>query len=244
MFKRAILVHSNKGGVGKTFVAINIASILSRMGLKVGLMDADFYNPCFKVMMGLEDSSIKIKNLCEKGVEQERLVPYEHAGIKMVSLSFMLKPHQPFILRGPSTHTALLQFLTQTLWKDNGDDDLDVLVIDVPCGTGDIPQSLLLLLSKIPTRVAHVVHDDEITIASCLKTAKFWGESGIDMLCVIANKHDDSELSSLLISSFSYTDIFIKRDCEFLSFKTGKNPISDQDLVDEQKLYQMVLSVS
>ncbi|MGK7310812.1 MAG: P-loop NTPase [Candidatus Longimicrobiales bacterium M2_2A_002] len=128
-----IAVSSGKGGVGKSTVAANLAVSLAQKGRRVGLLDADIYGPNIPQMFG-ETRRPKVAG--EKG--QERIVPLEAHGVKLMSLGFLLEEEQPAIMRGPLVTGVLKQFLEQVEWGE-----LDVLVIDLPPGTGDAQLSLV-----------------------------------------------------------------------------------------------------
>ena len=126
--KNTIAVSSGKGGVGKTTVAVNLAVALANSGAKVGLLDADIYGPNVPLMMGLT-SLPQPKN--------NKLIPAEAFGVKVMSIGFMVKESQPLIWRGPLLHSTIKQFLTEVEWGE-----LDYLIIDLPPGTGDVQLSL------------------------------------------------------------------------------------------------------
>ena len=128
-----IAVSSGKGGVGKSTVAANLAVALAAQGKKVGLLDADIYGPNIPIMFG-ETRRPRVTG--ERG--QERIVPLEAHGVKLMSLGFLLEDEQPAIMRGPLVTGILKQFLEQVEWGE-----LDVLVIDLPPGTGDAQLSLV-----------------------------------------------------------------------------------------------------
>ena len=128
-----IAISSGKGGVGKSTVAANLAVALARQGRKVGLLDADIYGPNIPQMFG-ERRRPRVTG--ERG--QERIVPLEAHGVKLMSLGFLLEDEQPAIMRGPLVTGVLKQFLEQVEWGE-----LDLLVIDLPPGTGDAQLSLV-----------------------------------------------------------------------------------------------------
>jgi ATP-binding protein involved in chromosome partitioning len=121
--KNVIAVASGKGGVGKSTVAVNLAVALSQMGAKVGLLDADIYGPSIPMMLGTKEKPYQKEN---------RILPVERHGIRMMSMGFLIPENQPVVWRGPMVHGALTQFMTQVEWGD-----LDYLFIDMPPGTGD-----------------------------------------------------------------------------------------------------------
>jgi ATP-binding protein involved in chromosome partitioning len=148
--RNAIAVASGKGGVGKTTVAVNVAVVLAQSGARVGLLDADIYGPNVPTMMGVQ----RLPPL-----KENKLIPAETYGVKMMSIGFLVKPDQPLIWRGPMLHSAIRQFLTDVEWGE-----LDYLVVDLPPGTGDaalsLAQSLPLSGSVIVTLPQQVSLDD------------------------------------------------------------------------------------
>jgi ATP-binding protein involved in chromosome partitioning len=128
-----VAVSSGKGGVGKSMVATNLAAALAREGLRVGLLDADIYGPNIPRMFG-ETRRPQVTG--EKG--REMIEPLEAHGVRLMSLGFLLDDEQPAIMRGPLIAGILKQFLEQVNWGP-----LDVLVVDMPPGTGDAQLSLV-----------------------------------------------------------------------------------------------------
>jgi ATP-binding protein involved in chromosome partitioning len=122
--RRIIAVASGKGGVGKSTVAVNFALALRALGYRVGLLDADVYGPSVPLMLGLRDRPGTGDN--------ERIQPLERFGIKAISLGLFIGEGQPVIWRGPMITKLLTQFLHEVDWGT-----LDVLVLDLPPGTGD-----------------------------------------------------------------------------------------------------------
>lgn len=131
--EHVVAVSSGKGGVGKSMVASNLAVALARRGLRVGLMDADIYGPNIPLMFG---ESGRPQVVGEKG--SEMIQPLEAHGVKLMSLGFLLEKDQPAIMRGPLVTGVLKQFLEQVAWGA-----LDVMVVDMPPGTGDAQLSLV-----------------------------------------------------------------------------------------------------
>lgn len=128
--KHAVVVGSGKGGVGKSTVAANLAVAMAKQGLKVGLLDADLYGPSMGMMFGVTDGP--------EGTPEGKIKPVEKFGLKLMSMAFLIDEDRPVIWRGPMLNKALQQFLGDVLWGD-----LDVLLIDLPPGTGDVQISLI-----------------------------------------------------------------------------------------------------
>ncbi|MCC6764193.1 MAG: Mrp/NBP35 family ATP-binding protein [Deltaproteobacteria bacterium] len=130
-----VAVASGKGGVGKSTVAVNLALALSGRGLRVGLLDADVHGPSAPLMTGTTDARPQM-------VEGKKIVPIRRNGIAIVSMGFFVDDRSPVIWRGPMVMSIVRQFLKDVLWGD-----LDVLVVDLPPGTGD---AQLTLLQEVP----------------------------------------------------------------------------------------------
>lgn len=126
--KNAIAVGSGKGGVGKSTVAVNMAVALAQSGAAVGLLDADIYGPNIPTMMGVTHLPAP---------KNQKMIPAQAYGVKMMSIGFLVKPGQAMIWRGPMLHSAISQFLRDVEWGS-----LDYLIIDLPPGTGDAQISL------------------------------------------------------------------------------------------------------
>jgi ATP-binding protein involved in chromosome partitioning len=148
--RNAVAVASGKGGVGKTTVAVNLAVVLAQSGARVGLLDADIYGPNVPLMMGVNGRPQMADN---------KLIPLEAYGVKVMSIGLLLPADQPLIWRGPMLHSAIRQFLSDVAWGE-----LDYLVIDLPPGTGDaglsLAQSLPLSGGVIVTLPQQVSLDD------------------------------------------------------------------------------------
>jgi ATP-binding protein involved in chromosome partitioning len=126
--RNAIAVASGKGGVGKSTISANMAVALAQTGACVGLLDADIYGPNIPTMMGIHDLP---------DTKENKLIPADAYGVKLMSMGFLVKPGQPLIWRGPMLNSAIRQFLSDVDWGE-----LDYLIIDLPPGTGDVPLSL------------------------------------------------------------------------------------------------------
>ena len=129
-----IAVASGKGGVGKSTVTANLAVSLSKMGFKVGLLDADIYGPSIPTMFDVENE----KPLSVKVEGKSKMKPVESYGVKILSIGFFTKPSQAVIWRGPMAGKALNQMIFDANWGK-----LDFLLVDLPPGTGDIHLSIM-----------------------------------------------------------------------------------------------------
>ena len=137
---RVYAVASGKGGVGKSSITANLAAALAAQGLKVGVVDADIYGFSIPRMLGVERPPTQVDDM---------LMPPEARGVKVISVGMFVPNNQPVVWRGPMLHRALQQFLADVYWGD-----LDVLLLDLPPGTGDVAISVAQL---IPTAEILVV---------------------------------------------------------------------------------------
>lgn len=133
--KKIVAVGSGKGGVGKSTVAVNLALALKKQDLKVGLLDADIYGPSIPRMLGVLNQQPEVS-------AGNKLLPIERYGIKIMSIGFLVDEGSAVVWRGPMLFKAINQFLYDVEWGD-----IDVLVVDLPPGTGDVQLSLA---QKVP----------------------------------------------------------------------------------------------
>ncbi|WP_446664719.1 Mrp/NBP35 family ATP-binding protein [Flexivirga sp. B27] len=129
---RVYAVASGKGGVGKSSVTVNLAAALADSGLRVGVVDADIYGFSVPRMLGVENRPTQVDDM---------ILPPESQGVKVISIGMFVPGNQPVVWRGPMLHRALQQFLADVFWGD-----LDVLLLDLPPGTGDIAISVAQLI--------------------------------------------------------------------------------------------------
>jgi ATP-binding protein involved in chromosome partitioning len=132
-----IAVASGKGGVGKSTVTANLAVTLSKMGFKVGVLDADIYGPSIPIMFDVANERPLSVNIDGKS----KMKPIENYGVKILSIGFFTKPDQAVIWRGPMASKALNQMIFDAAWGE-----LDFLLLDLPPGTGDIHLSIMQAL--------------------------------------------------------------------------------------------------
>jgi ATP-binding protein involved in chromosome partitioning len=155
---RVIAVASGKGGVGKSSLSANLAVAFSQLGRKAGILDADIYGHSIPHILGIHQKPVAVDDL---------IVPPVKDGLKLMSIGFFLDENEPVMWRGPMLHRALEQFLTDVHWGA-----LDVLVVDMPPGTGDVSISLAQLLPRAevivvttPQRLAQDVASRAATMA-------------------------------------------------------------------------------
>jgi len=171
-----IAVASGKGGVGKSTVAVNLAVALAMLGRRVGLLDADVYGPSVPRMTGLND---------EPGVTPERkLKPLEGWGLKVMSIGLLVDEASPMIWRGPMASSALNQMLNDVAWGTEAE-PLDILVVDMPPGTGDIQ---LTLAQRVALSGAVVVSTpQEVALIDARRAVAMFEKTHIPILGVVEN---------------------------------------------------------
>lgn len=173
--KDIIAVASGKGGVGKSTVAANLAVALSLKGLRVGLLDADIYGPSVPRLFGIPAQKP------EQMAKQLR--PLTAHGIKIMSMGFLVDEATPMIWRGPMVQSALMQLLRDVAWNDGG--DLDVLVIDMPPGTGD---AQLTLAQKVKLAGAVIVSTpQDIALIDARKGLEMFHKVSVPVLGIVEN---------------------------------------------------------
>lgn len=168
-----ILVSSGKGGVGKSTTTVNLALALQKLGLKVGVLDADIYGPSIPTMLGNAGRTPMI--------EAEQFVPIEAYGMAVLSIGHLTGDNNtPVAWRGPKATGALMQLFNQTLWPN-----LDVLMIDMPPGTGDIQ---LTLAQRIPVTGAVIVTTPQnVALLDATKGIELFNKVQIPVMGVIEN---------------------------------------------------------
>ena len=168
--KKVIAVASGKGGVGKSTTAVNLALALSRAGKRVGLLDADIYGPSLPRMLGLGG---------QPEIKDGKMVPLSGHGIACMSMGF-ITGDEAAILRGPMISKALQQMLRMTRWGE-----LDVLIVDMPPGTGDIHLSMV---QQVPLAGAIIVTTpQEVAVMDARKCLAMFQKVGVPILGVVEN---------------------------------------------------------
>lgn len=170
--KSIIAVASGKGGVGKSTISTNLAIAMAKQGYQVGLMDSDIYGPSIPIMMGVEERP--------KVTPEQKIIPIEKYGVRLMSMGFLIDDDAPLIWRGPLVMKAVEQFLHDVEWSL-----LDVLVIDLPPGTGD---AQLTLVQKTPiTGAVIVTTPQEVALIDARRGLKMFQKVGTKVLGIIEN---------------------------------------------------------
>ncbi len=173
--RRVLAVASGKGGVGKSTVAVNLACALASRGLRVGMLDADVYGPSLPTMLGLSG---------KPDYEDGALIPHEAWGLKAMSVGLLTGANDAMIWRGPMASQALTQMLTQTRWGTEAE-PMDVLVVDLPPGTGDVQ---LTLVQKTPLDGAVIVSTpQEVALADARRAYTLFRKVEAPVLGLIEN---------------------------------------------------------
>jgi ATP-binding protein involved in chromosome partitioning len=173
--RHKILVMSNKGGVGKSTVAVNLALGLVHRGMRVGLLDIDVHGPSIPKMLGLEEMAL----VGNAGKIQPVLFAFN---LKVVSMAFLLRDKEsPLIWRGPLKMGAIKQFLGEVDWGE-----LDFLIIDSPPGTGDEPLSIAQLIKDIDGVIV-VTTPQEVALLDSRKAVNFARKLNVPVLGIVEN---------------------------------------------------------
>ncbi|MHB0969695.1 MAG: Mrp/NBP35 family ATP-binding protein [Thermoanaerobaculia bacterium] len=168
-----IAVASGKGGVGKSTVSTNLAVALTKLGFKVGLLDADIYGPSQQMMLGIQGRP-------QVDEADEKIIPMERHGIKTMSLGLITDPDTPVIWRGPMVMKALEQFLGDVKWGD-----LDYMIIDLPPGTGD---AQLTMTQRVPLSGAIVVTTpQDVALIDARKGLAMFRKVSVPVLGIVEN---------------------------------------------------------
>jgi ATP-binding protein involved in chromosome partitioning len=174
---RVLAVCSGKGGVGKSTVSVNLAVALSQLGQSAGILDADVYGHSIPHILGVHQKPILVDKMIVPPVRED-------LGLKLMSIGFFLDDNQPVMWRGPMLHRALEQFLSDVHWGE-----LDVLVVDMPPGTGDVAISLGQLLPRAEAIVVTTPQPAAQEVAS--RAGAMAQKTGMRLLGVIENMAGD-----------------------------------------------------
>jgi len=169
--KAVLAVASGKGGVGKSTTSVNLALGLRALGLKVGLLDADIYGPSIPRLMGITE---------RPNIVNERIEPIDQYGLKVMSMGFLMDEESPVIWRGPMVVSALMQMVREVEWGE-----LDVLVLDMPPGTGD---AQLTLAQQVPLAGSVIVSTpQDLALIDARKGLKMFKQVDVPILGIIEN---------------------------------------------------------
>ena len=169
--KYTIAVSSGKGGVGKSTVAVNLALALKQGGAQVGLVDVDVYGPDVPLMMGAKG---------RPGMFDNKIIPVEAHGIKIMSIGLLVSEREALVWRGPMIHSAVQQFLRDVAWGP-----LDYLVFDMPPGTGDAQLSLSQIVPL--SGVVMVTTPQEVALLDVRKALAMFRKLNVPILGLVEN---------------------------------------------------------
>src|SRR6204780_4037643 len=166
-----VAIGSGKGGVGKTTGSVNLALALTKLGRRVGLLDADAYGPNVPLMMGTRETPVG---------HAEAIRPVEKFGVKLMSMGFLNPGDKPLVWRGPMLHSVIQQFLRKVMWGE-----LDYLLIDLPPGTGDVALSLI---QSAPLSGAVVVTTpSDVSLEDARKAVNMFAQVRVPILGMVEN---------------------------------------------------------
>jgi ATP-binding protein involved in chromosome partitioning len=167
-----IAVGSGKGGVGKTTLAVNLATALVKMGYRVGLIDADIYGPNVPLMMGISQQP--------RVLENNQIEPLTAHGVKLISVGLISPGDKPLVMRGPMLHQIIRQFLQQVQWGE-----LDFLVVDLPPGTGDV---VISLVQTVPLTGAVIISTpSDVSLQDARKALEMFHQVNVEVLGLVEN---------------------------------------------------------
>ncbi|HEX6860832.1 MAG TPA: Mrp/NBP35 family ATP-binding protein [Caulobacteraceae bacterium] len=173
--RRVLAVASGKGGVGKSTVSVNLACAFAEMGLSVGLLDADVYGPSAPTMLGVDGEPV---------FTDGKLQPLRAHGLKVMSIGFLVDEGAPMIWRGPMASSAVRQMANDVAWGSEAE-PLDILVVDLPPGTGDIHLTLVQKLAV--DGVILVSTPQEIALIDVRRAASMFAKTATPVLGLIEN---------------------------------------------------------
>lgn len=167
-----LAVASGKGGVGKSTIAANLALAFSRLGYRVGLLDADIHGPSAHILLGVSGRAAADSD--------KRLLPPVAHGLQVMGMGLLADPDRAVAWRGPMIAGAMVQMAENSRW-----DARDLLVVDMPPGTGDIQLTLAQKLA--PSGVLLVTTPQRLALADCARAAALFRQLDVPVLGAIAN---------------------------------------------------------
>jgi ATP-binding protein involved in chromosome partitioning len=169
--KHTIAVSSGKGGVGKSTVTVNLSVALRQSGAAVGIIDSDVYGPDIPLMLGSRG---------RPGMFENRIIPVEAHGMKMMSIGLLVNEREPLVWRGPMIHSFIQQMLKDVMWGA-----LDYLVFDMPPGTGDAQLSLSQVIPL--SGVVMVTTPQEVALLDVRKAIGMFQKLNVPILGIVEN---------------------------------------------------------
>ena len=213
--KNIIAIASGKGGVGKSTLAVNIAYSFLKQNFKVGLLDADIHGPSIPHMLNLEGKPELSEN--------RKIIPFDYKGIKVMSIGFLLNEDQPVIWRGPMVHSAIKQMAQDTDWES-----LDILIVDMPPGTGD---AQITVSQNLPLNGAIIISTPQsVALNDAKKAIGMFQKVDVKILGIVEN------MSYFILPDGSKEDIFGKDGGKNLANELEVNFIGSIPLDKEIRL--------
>lgn len=171
--EKTVAIGAGKGGVGKSTLSVNLAVACAEKGLRVGLLDADLYGPSIPIMLGLRQLSTRTQ-------KDGKAIPFTKFGVHAISLGFFLDESRSIVWRGPMLHQMLQKLIEEVVWPP-----LDLLLIDLPPGTGDVPLSLTKLLEI--TGVLLVTTPQQVALQDVVKAIHAFDQLRFPLLGLVEN---------------------------------------------------------
>ncbi len=180
--KFTLLISSAKGGVGKSTVAVNLAFALQNLGLKIGILDADVYGPSLPKLMAIKEKP--------KSEDGKAMIPVEKFNAQCMSMGLLVDEQTPMIWRGPMVISAIKTMTQKVLWKDR-----DVVIIDMPPGTGD---TQLTFAQEVKVDGAIIISTpQDLALVDVIRGIQMFDKTGVKILGLIDNmsyfKGDDGK---------------------------------------------------
>ena len=181
-----IFIAGLKGGVGKSTITINLAYALKNLDKRVGIIDADVYNASIAKMLEMKDENLNVD-------EHNKIIPFHHKGIEIISTDFFSEAEEPLMWRGSMLSSMVNNYIFQVAWNKN----TDYILVDLPSDTGDI---LMDIATYIPdASVIIVSEDDRLSAYQTLKTYKAIKELNLNVIGIVINKYQNNNASKYLL---------------------------------------------